>query len=87
MVAPGVHINPRIHFGRPCMTGTGLSTATIASRFRAGDSVTLIARGFRLRPSQVEAAIRYEMRDSRQRKKDREGVEAAVKAVWKDFKR
>ena len=83
--APGVEIDPRVSFGRACITGTGRPTAIIASRFRAGDSIAVIARDCRLKPSQVEAAIRYELIDRKQRAKHRKGVDAAVKAAWSGF--
>jgi uncharacterized protein (DUF433 family) len=55
-----VVINPRIQFGKPCMAGTGIPTAIIAERHRAGDSVQLLAKDYERKPEEIEAAIFYE---------------------------
>jgi uncharacterized protein (DUF433 family) len=57
-----VVIDPRRAFGRPVLVGTGIQTATIASRHRAGDSIESLARDYNLPTSKVEDAIRCELR-------------------------
>ncbi len=56
-----VTTDPNINFGRPIVTGTGIGTEVLFSRFRAGESIVEIAADYMLRPSQIEDAIRYEI--------------------------
>jgi uncharacterized protein (DUF433 family) len=55
-----IEINPMVGFGKPVLAGTGISTAIIASRFRARESVVDLAREYDCKPEQVEEAIRWE---------------------------
>lgn len=55
-----VTIDPRIAFGRPVVDRRSISTAVIAERFRAGESVNVIAEDYDLEASEVEEALRYE---------------------------
>ncbi len=55
-------ITPEIGFGKPVIAGTGISTAVIASRFNARESVPELAREYGLEEKQVEEAIRWETR-------------------------
>lgn len=55
-------INPAIGFGKPVVAGTGISTAVIASRFNARESVPELAREYGLEENQIEEAIRWETR-------------------------
>lgn len=55
-------INPSIGFGKPVIAGTGISTAVIASRFNARESVPELAKEYGLSEAQVEEAIRWETR-------------------------
>ncbi len=55
-----VVIDPYISFGNPVITGTGIPTSIIASRFIAGDSVTDIAKDYGREAFEIEEAIRYE---------------------------
>jgi uncharacterized protein (DUF433 family) len=55
-------IDPSIAFGKPVIAGTGISTAVIASRFNARESVPELAREYGLEEKQVEEAIRWETR-------------------------
>ena len=57
-----VVIDPRVQFGRPCLSGTGMPTAVIAERFLAGDSPQEIAQDIGLSTDAIEEAIRYESR-------------------------
>lgn len=57
-----VSINSRIQFGRPCIAGTGLPTAVIASRYFGGDSIALLADDYGQTPQAIEEAIRCEAR-------------------------
>jgi uncharacterized protein (DUF433 family) len=55
-------INPAVGFGKPVIAGTGISTAVIASRFNARESVPDLAKEYGLQESQIEEAIRWETR-------------------------
>ena len=56
-----VVIDPRIAFGNPIVDGTGISTAVLAQRYKAGDSIDELADDFGLSRDAVEQAIRYEV--------------------------
>jgi uncharacterized protein (DUF433 family) len=55
-------INPKVGFGKPVIAGTGISTAVIASRFNARDSIPDLAQEYGLSTEQIEEAIRWETR-------------------------
>lgn len=53
-------INPRISFGRPVLSSHSVSTAAIADRIDAGESIEDVARDYGLANDEVEEAIIYE---------------------------
>jgi uncharacterized protein (DUF433 family) len=55
-----IEINPMIGFGKPVIAGTGISTAIIASRFNARESMAALAEEYGCTPEQIEEAIRWE---------------------------
>lgn len=55
-----IEINPMVGFGKPVIAGTGISTAIIASRFNARESITDLATEYECTSQQVEEAIRWE---------------------------
>ena len=55
-----IEINPMVGFGKPVIAGTGISTAIIASRFNARDSVAALSEEYGCTPQQIEEAIRWE---------------------------
>jgi uncharacterized protein (DUF433 family) len=57
-----IMINPSLGFGKPVVAGTGISTAVIASRFNARESVPDLAKEYGLDTKQIEEAIRWETR-------------------------
>lgn len=57
-----VVIDPRISFGRPILTGTGIRTEVIAERYLSGESVVELADDYGCETIAVEEAIRCEMR-------------------------
>jgi uncharacterized protein (DUF433 family) len=61
--ARSVEIDSRRAFGKLVVSGTGIPTAIIADRFVAGDSTDCLADDYGLTESQVEAALRWEIRD------------------------
>lgn len=56
-----ISIDPRVQFGRPCLIGTGIPTAEIADRCKAGESIASLANDYGRSEQQIEEAIRYEL--------------------------
>ncbi len=56
-----VVIDPYVGYGRPVLTGTGIPTAVIAERYKAGDSVDVLADDYGRGRDDVEEAIRCEL--------------------------
>lgn len=57
-----VVIDPYVSFGKPVITGTGLPTRVVAERYKAGDTVPVIARDYGRKTEEIDEAIRYELR-------------------------
>lgn len=55
-----VVLNPSVSFGRAVIAGTGIPVSSIYERYKAGDSVTNLAKDFHLDISEIEEAIRCE---------------------------
>jgi len=55
-------INPRVGFGKPVIAGTGISTAIVAGRFNARESIQSLAEEYELSQAEIEEAIRWESR-------------------------
>lgn len=56
-----VVIDPAVAFGRPVLVGTGIPTAVIAERYKAGESMEDLASDYRIAREKVEEAIRCEL--------------------------
>ena len=56
-----VVIDPRVSFGRPVITGTGIPTSALAEQFKAGDPVPLLAKEYGASEEAVWDAIRCEL--------------------------
>ncbi len=56
-----VMIDPRIAFGRPVLTGTGIPTAVLADRYKAGESMGDLAADYECKRDLIEEAIRCEL--------------------------
>jgi len=56
-----ISISPTISFGKPVLAGTGISTAVIAGRFAARDSIDVLAEEYDINKQILEDAIRWEM--------------------------
>lgn len=54
-------IDPRVSFGRPVLAGTGIPTAVIAERYKAGESVDELADDYGRPRLEIEEAIRCEL--------------------------
>ena len=59
-----VSVSPRVAFGRPVIANTRITTAEIASRVNAGESVQNVAEDFDLPMQQVTDAILFEQQES-----------------------
>ena len=55
-----IEVNPYVAFGRAVIAGTGISTQSVASRFNAGEGISLIAKDYQIQEQAVEKAIYYE---------------------------
>ena len=53
-------INPAVGFDKPVIAGTGISTAVVASRFNARESIGDLASEYGVEPRKIEEAIRWE---------------------------
>jgi uncharacterized protein (DUF433 family) len=53
-------IDPRVSFGKPILVESGVSTAAIADRIDAGESVQDVAEDYGITQAEVEEAILYE---------------------------
>jgi uncharacterized protein (DUF433 family) len=54
-------LDPRVSFGKPVIVGTGISTAIIAARFNARESIAALAEEYGLPQAQIEEAVRWEI--------------------------
>ena len=55
-------IDPYLSAGRPIIAGTGITTSTIAERYKAGESVNELARDYERDHEEIEEAIRCELK-------------------------
>lgn len=55
-----ITINPKISFGRPVLTGTGLRTRIISERHHAGWSAAALAEDYNVSVKAIEAGIEFE---------------------------
>ena len=55
-------IDPEIFFGRSIIENTGIATELIAERFKAGESIKALAKGYDLKKELIELAIRFELK-------------------------
>ena len=56
-----VVIDPQVSFGRPVLAGTGIPTAVIAERYKAGESMDALADDYGRQRFEIEEAIRCEL--------------------------
>lgn len=55
-----VLIDPRISFGRPILTGTGIPTAIVAERHKMGEAIKSLTMDYNCSEELIEEALRYE---------------------------
>jgi len=56
-----VVIDPYISFGRPVLVGTGITTAIVAERYKAGESMEALSEDYGCEQLKIEEAIRCEL--------------------------
>ncbi len=56
-----VVIDPFVSFGRPVLAGTGIVTAVVAERYKAGESIEELADDYARQPAEIQEAIRCEL--------------------------
>jgi len=56
-----VMIDPRVAFGRPVLAGTGIPTAVLADRYKAGESMKDLSVDYECERDLIEEAIRCEL--------------------------
>jgi uncharacterized protein (DUF433 family) len=56
-----VVIDPHISYGRPVLVGTGIPTALVAERYKAGESIDELAEDYGRSREEIEEAIRCEL--------------------------
>ena len=56
-----VLIDPNVCFGLPVLAGTRIKTGFLASRYRGGDTLSLIARSYDRPVGQIKEAIEWEL--------------------------
>jgi uncharacterized protein (DUF433 family) len=56
-----VVIDPAVSFRRPVSVGTGIPTAALAERYKAGESDDELAEDYDLKRTRIEDAIRFEL--------------------------
>ena len=56
-----VVIDPRISYGRPVLAGTGIPTAVVAERYKAGESIDELAEDYGRSRKEIEETIRCEL--------------------------
>jgi uncharacterized protein (DUF433 family) len=56
-----VVIDPHVSYGRPVLVGTGIPTAVVAERYKAGESIDELAEDYGRSRNEIEEAIRCEL--------------------------
>ncbi|OGG45515.1 MAG: hypothetical protein A3F84_22750 [Candidatus Handelsmanbacteria bacterium RIFCSPLOWO2_12_FULL_64_10] len=58
-VFPGISMDPKIRFGKPCLAGTRMDVATVVGALAAGESFEAVEEAYQLTREQVLNALRY----------------------------
>lgn len=58
-VFPGISMDPKIRFGKPCLTGTRIDVATILGELASGTSAKDLKSEYHLSKEQIATALRY----------------------------
>jgi uncharacterized protein (DUF433 family) len=52
-------MDPKIRFGKPCITGTRIDVATILGGLASGDSIDDLSSEYHLTREQISTVLRY----------------------------
>lgn len=58
-VFPGISMDSKIRFGKPCIAGTRIDVATVLGALASGDSVEDLVSEYQVTREQISAALRY----------------------------
>ncbi len=58
-VFPGISMDPKIRFGKPCIAGTRIDVATVLGALAAEESIDDLVPEYKLTREQISAALRY----------------------------
>ena len=53
-------IDPMVSFGRPILKDSGILSSVLASRYKAGDSIAVLARSYGRKESEIREAVEWE---------------------------
>ncbi|HEV2990679.1 MAG TPA: DUF433 domain-containing protein [Candidatus Angelobacter sp.] len=56
-----VMIDPMISFGRPILRGSGIMSSVLAGRYKAGDSIAVLAKSYGRAQSEIREAVEWEI--------------------------
>jgi uncharacterized protein (DUF433 family) len=58
-VFPGISMDPKIRFGKPCLAGTRMDVATVVGALAAGESFEAVEEAYQITREQILNALRY----------------------------
>ena len=58
-VFPGISMDPKIRFGKPCIAGTRIDVAMVLGALASGASQEDLASEYQLTREQISTALRY----------------------------
>lgn len=58
-IFPGISMDPRVRFGKPCLTGTRIDVATVVGALAAGESFSAVQEAYSITRDQILSALRY----------------------------
>ncbi|MGO9453468.1 MAG: DUF433 domain-containing protein [Candidatus Binataceae bacterium] len=58
-VFPGISMDPKIRFGKPCIAGTRIDVAMVLGELAAGSSADDLVAEYQLTREQISTTLRY----------------------------
>ena len=58
-VYPGISMDPKVRFGKPCIAGTRIDVATVLGALASGSSSEDLASQYQLTREQISTALQY----------------------------
>src|SRR5205807_3224427 len=56
-----IMIDPMVSFGRPILRDSGILSSVLAGRYKAGDSIEVLARSYGREESEIREAVEWEI--------------------------